>query len=379
MPSWRLRPRPVHHHRRLLLLLVLVVGGVLVIGSVLVARDGRRGGGGGKVAAPQHLHHKQHKTHMTQHMAGGPGVVVSVVEEESLLQRLLPGGGAPRIMVTLDMSHPPDPELQCITTRCEPEYPVCPHDSENDRFISEQLLREGTWEPHIVALFTAALAYYPSSTVVDLGAHVGVYSLLGARLGARAVAVEPVWASAVRLQAGAVAGGVADKVTILLHAIADQRFYAKLRYRDGNLGGTSIVETTAREAEAIQRARPHDQVTTLTLDHLYHFVNTSIVLLKIDVEGWECGAVLGGKTFLKEHFVPYIFMEWSVVANNRHKYHAPCRAHTLQRMVDWLASHGYHAHISKSGAPLNPDKLDAWRAGDVYWRHLTSPRLHQGK
>ncbi|XP_069955376.1 uncharacterized protein [Cherax quadricarinatus] len=313
---------------------------------------------------------------MTQDLVG-PGVVVSVVEEESLLERLLPGGGAPHTLLILNMTHPPSPELHCLNTRCDPEYPVCPHDASNDRYISQQLLREGTWEPHIITLFSAALAYYPSSTVVDLGAHVGVYSLLGARLGAWAVAVEPVWSSAVRLHAGAVAGGVASKVTILLHAVADHRFHAKLHYREGNLGGTSVVKATPREAEIIRKSRPHDQVTTITLDHLKSFVNTSHVLLKIDVEGWECGAVLGGKIFLMEHFTPYIFMEWSVVANNRHKYHAPCRASALQQMVNWLASHGYHVHISKSGAPLNPAKLDTWRVGDIYWRHHSAPRLHQ--
>lgn len=54
---------------------------------------------------------------------------------------------------------------------------------------------------------------------MDVGAHVGVFSLLGARLGAAVVAVEPVWTSAVRLHAGATAGNVSARIKILLHAV----------------------------------------------------------------------------------------------------------------------------------------------------------------
>lgn len=95
----------------------------------------------------------------------------------------------------------------------------------------------------------------------------------------------------------------------------------------------------------------------------------------LPAEGWECQAILGGTGFLGSHFAPYVFMEWAVVSNNRHKYHAPCRPAHLQRMVQWFASRGYHAHISKSGVELNPARLETWRAGDIYWRHRTAPRL----
>lgn len=327
--------------------------------------------------SPYTIVENDHNSQMTMtHDLEGPQLVVRGAGQGSVLERLLPGGGPPRSLTTLDMTQPASPSIHCLHTRSHPQYPVCPHAAEDDRYISEQLLRQGTWEPHILSLFTTALTYYPSSTVVDLGAHVGVYSLLGARMGAHVVAVEPVWASAVRLHAGALAGGVASKVTILLHASADHRFHAKLRYRAGNLGGTSVVEATPQEVDLLQRSQPHDLVTTLTLNNLEPFVNTSIILLKIDIEGWECRAVLGGNTFLTGHFAPYIFMEWAVLANNRHKYHAPCRPRHLHHMVHWLADRGYHAHISKSGARLHPAKLDTWRAGDIYWRHNSAPLLH---
>lgn len=67
-----------------------------------------------------------------------------------------------------------------------------------------------------------------SSTLVDIGAHVGVFSLLGAHLGAAVVAVEPVYASAVRLHAGAAAGDVSARVTILVHAVTREPMQVKV-------------------------------------------------------------------------------------------------------------------------------------------------------
>ncbi|KAG7157728.1 hypothetical protein Hamer_G018797 [Homarus americanus] len=167
MPGWRRRPRTAHR----LLVLVLALGAVVIVVN-LVAGDRN-------AAGTDHGHHdflegnedwppgyvqSQDLLHppskMTRDLAG-PGVVVREVDEESLFDRILPGGGSPRTLITLDMTHPASPSLFCIKTRNEPQYSICPHNTPDDRYISEQLLREGTWETQIVSLFTTALTYYP--------------------------------------------------------------------------------------------------------------------------------------------------------------------------------------------------------------------------
>lgn len=57
----------------------------------------------------------------------------------------------------------------------------------------------------------------------------------------------------------------------------------QLMYKNGNLGGTSVVEVTPQEAESIRSSRPHDVVTSITLDSLRPFINTSVVILKLDI------------------------------------------------------------------------------------------------
>ncbi|XP_042869590.1 uncharacterized protein LOC122251616 [Penaeus japonicus] len=156
--------------------------------------------------------------------------LVSSSSPNSLLERLLPGDPPLRTFWTFNMSRPAAPSLFCVVTRAKPKYQICPHTAESDRYISAQLLADGTWEPHILSLFRLALKYYPSCTVIDLGAHVGVYTLLAAAVGVPAIAVEPVWASAVRIHAGARADKVEEKVTILLHAAAHSRIRAKVSH-----------------------------------------------------------------------------------------------------------------------------------------------------
>lgn len=151
---------------------------------------------------------------------------------------------------------------------------------------------------------------FRSSTLVDVGAHIGVFSLFGARLGVPVVAVEPVWSSAVRLHAGAAAGGVSGRVKILFHAVTSEvtqvrvrliiikntfpagskplrlldhnNFHPQLKYKDGNLGGTSVVEVTPDNTDSTHSSGRHELISSITVDSLAPLINTSIIILKTD-------------------------------------------------------------------------------------------------
>ncbi|XP_045101170.1 uncharacterized protein LOC123498102 isoform X2 [Portunus trituberculatus] len=370
MGNWRRRSGRSTQKCLIAVLVVVMTAAVLVILMGAVEQAASPGIAGVQAELNWHRHSSMTDDHKV------PGTVVfKVSKRESLLERLLNGAGGSNI-ITLDMNQPASSDVTCFQTKTKPDYAVCPHPSMQDRHISNQLRTEGVWQSRTLALLATALQHYPSSTLVDVGAHIGVFSLYGARLGATVVAVEPVWSSAVRLHAGAAAGGVSGRIKILFHAMTREATQVRLKYKDGNLGGTSVVEVTPEDADSTRSLGRHELITSITLDSLAPFINTSIIILKIDTEGRECDTISGGRELLTSHFTPYIFMEWAVMANNRHKYHAPCSPHHLQEMVEWLTSRGYHAHISKSGAALIPAKVDSWRAGDIYWKHSTAPPLH---
>ncbi|XP_063879109.1 uncharacterized protein LOC135110569 isoform X2 [Scylla paramamosain] len=376
MGSWRRRSGRSTRKCLIAVLVVVVTAAGLVILMGAVEQAASPGTAGVQAELNWHRHSSMADDHTSPDLKGPGIVVVKVSKSESLLERLLNGAGVSNI-ITLDMNQPASSDVTCFHTKTEPSYAVCPHPSTLDRHISNQLRTEGVWQPRTLALLATALHHYPSSTLVDVGAHVGVFSLYGARLGATVLAVEPVWTSAVRLHAGAAAGGVSGRVKILFHAMTGEATQVKLKYKDGNLGGTSVVEVTPQDADSPRSSGRPELITSITLDSLSPLIsNTSVIILKIDTEGRECDTISGGRELLTSHFTPYIFMEWAVMANNRHKYHAPCSPNHLQEMVEWLTSRGYHAHISKSGAPLIPAKVDSWRVGDIYWKHSTAPSLH---
>ena len=59
------------------------------------------------------------------------------------------------------------------------------------KFVSGNLHTQGVWEPQITALLQKALRQDTTSTLVDVGAHVGYYSLLAAAMGHKVISIEP--------------------------------------------------------------------------------------------------------------------------------------------------------------------------------------------
>ena len=76
--------------------------------------------------------------------------------------------------------------------------------------------------------------------VLDIGANIGYYTLLAAKLGQQVVAVEPVLDSIQRLQHAAHAEQVTERITVVYNGIADVRTKATLRQSGHNQGDSRI-------------------------------------------------------------------------------------------------------------------------------------------
>lgn len=77
--------------------------------------------------------------------------------------------------------------------------------------------------------------------LLDVGANIGYYTLLAAKLGCRVVAVEPVLDSIERLQHAAQLEDMTERITVVHNAVADVRTKATVR-RTGHNQGDSRVE-----------------------------------------------------------------------------------------------------------------------------------------
>jgi FkbM family methyltransferase len=141
-------------------------------------------------------------------------------------------------------------------------------------------LRDDARERHMAELFAQAVP--AGGLVLDVGAHLGYFTLLAARGGADVIAVEPNPRTLALLRTNVRANGAEPRVTIVPAALAAApgraRFHLSLAGDTSSLHGqqdtASDIEVEVTTADAIVAGRAVD-------------------VIKIDVEGGELDALAG--------------------------------------------------------------------------------------
>ena len=172
----------------------------------------------------------------------------------------------------------------------------------NDPAIGSQMVRRGAHQPHLAALLGRILA--PSMTFVDVGANIGYFSLLAARIvdgGGRVVAIEP-GARNCRLLHRSLVRNRLGNVQLHPCAISDDR--GTLAYLAEGSNGTIADLDATRDVPAGAHLVP-----ATTLDDLLAGLDR-VDVIKLDVEGAE-GRVLRGATRTLERHRPVIISEVS--------------------------------------------------------------------
>jgi FkbM family methyltransferase len=158
-------------------------------------------------------------------------------------------------------------------------------------------LRSGRYEPHLTSVFERYCR--PGMTVVDVGANLGYYSLLAAKLvgpSGRVIAIEPNSENCRLLLSSLRLGGVTN-VELIPVACDRTMGWAYYSSHVGSNGG--LID------DGDLLTHPGVVVPTFRLDDI---VKTPVGFMKMDVEGAE-GRVVGGATKLIEHNRPIITTE----------------------------------------------------------------------
>src|SRR6185369_14438497 len=130
-------------------------------------------------------------------------------------------------------------------------------------------------------------------TVFDVGANIGVFTVLQATQGARVYSFEPNPDSYSRLSRNVAANNLSDCVRLFPTALGDERGVGSLHVIEG---GTTGGVVTAVEADA---SASGVAVPIATLDEVVSTLpGSSIDLLKIDAEGSEAAILRGGERTL---------------------------------------------------------------------------------
>ncbi len=167
------------------------------------------------------------------------------------------------------------------------------HDPARDRYFTPCVLATGTFEPFQTELVLHLVR--PGDTVIDLGAHVGYYTLLFARLvgpTGRVYAFEPDSTNFALLRHNIEANGYAN-VVLCPMAVSDHCRTARLFLSPSNTGDHQLFSSAER--------RPSVEVETTTLDRYFEGRPDRIALIKMDIQGCEQQALTGMRALLACH------------------------------------------------------------------------------
>lgn len=231
-------------------------------------------------------------------------------------------------------------------------------------YVSDSIRLKGFWEfKDAGALERFANVTLPrNGTLLDVGAHVGYFSLLFAARGFRVHAVEPLPTNGRALQTSlCLDAGLRSRVTLWPVALSSAGVGDKrcvLRSGAANRGNARMLcsrraHCGGRPAETMWGLCAEPPVATL--DDLLRVVRpASVDVFKLDVEGGECAVLQGGQTLFTRYRPRLLLVEAQF-------------GKVLLCLARQAAAHRYHMHarVPKGNAALGLAALRPAAAGEA--------------
>ena len=174
----------------------------------------------------------------------------------------------------------------------------------DDAIITPMTIRHGVWEANETYWFCRSLA--PGDTLVDVGANIGYFTVLGAKIvgeAGRVYAFEPDPEAFATLQRNIRLNGLTN-VTIENKAVSNEPGELELFLATENKGDHRIFQASGGQRESVT-------VETVVLDDYFAGRETEINFVKIDTQGAEGVIVDGMNRILKSNPQLRIAIEFS--------------------------------------------------------------------
>ena len=228
-----------------------------------------------------------------------------------------------------------------------------------DDLVGRVIAISGVWEPNLTALFKSALA--PGDVCIDVGAHIGYYTLLAARAvgpGGHVYAFEPSPSNNRALRRNIALNRLSNVTALDVAAGAETRQATLFEGPASNSGQATLnaafaAKSAARIQEATVEVAPVASLVSET-----EWDRTRVI--KIDVE-WEELDVLRGLQPLFDRGRPLsVFLEWTP------RRAAPGAADELRSVCEAQGFAIYRVRGGYSLERLFPDRLEqAVRVSDI--------------
>lgn len=188
--------------------------------------------------------------------------------------------------------------------------------------VSNEIATVGYWEiqdPQDIAA-VAGRTLPPSGTFLDVGAHIGYYSLLFARHGYQVTAVEPMPNNRRALEASLCLNPSLRQfitvVPVALGSVAETSMRCRVRSTNSQINVGNGYMVCGKEAEAdpcIPNDPQCEMVQVKTLDSVLSEHKLSQVdVVKMDIESHECEVLSGGQSMFQASNPAFLKMETTI-------------------------------------------------------------------
>lgn len=177
--------------------------------------------------------------------------------------------------------------------------------------LAPHLITHGSWEPDELAAFRRMLR--PGDTVLDIGAHLGVFTLAAAAAvgpAGRVHAFEPNPRHAGLLRRSVAVNGFEDRVTLHLASAGEAAGAATLLYRPEWSGG-GFLDASLPQAEPREDGRHAITTRMVAIDDLLADPAARLDVAKLDAEGMEGRALAGMTRLLERSPDARLLLEWA--------------------------------------------------------------------
>jgi FkbM family methyltransferase len=199
-----------------------------------------------------------------------------------------------------------------------------------------------SWEPEVVRKVISAIQ--PGMTVVDVGAHVGYYTLLFAKnvgSSGRVLSFEPLPANFAVLQKNVEINGLKYVELFTSALFSSSRELAINLPTNSNSGEASVTESSDPKRM---------QIRATTLDAITSELNVRPDFIKIDVEGCEWDVIAGAQETIKRSR-PAMLIELHHFDGDVARHPVPNLLETMGYHVEWIERSFLTSHIFASVQP----------------------------
>ena len=200
----------------------------------------------------------------------------------------------------------------------------------------------GTWEPEVTGVITSTVK--PGMTVIDIGAHVGYYSLLLAKCvgpTGRVFSFEPLHENLALLRKNVQLNNLTN-----VHSFCDALFS-----RAGELS-LSVPDESPDSGDGSlihDRGSKHVPVQAITLDSFCASANIQPDILKMDVEGAEYDVLLGAQETIRR-CRPKLLIELHHFDGNVAAHPVPDLLAGWSYQIEWIGRWPLTSHILATSA-----------------------------